>query len=129
MRENDYLQIISHIQMHSSKKDLFFTVRATSKGLTLLSLLEKLSVIRSYYKLDSGNYRVFLFYSRNYKTKRQIRLYARKTNDLQLSFTSLRMLNFLTPTSYFVIETNKGLMTHKEALPERIGGKLVAIVL
>ena len=129
MRENDYLQIISHIQMHSSKKDLFFTVRVTSKGLTLLTLLEKLSVVRSYYKLGAGNYRVFLFYSRNYKTKRQIRLYARKTNDLQLSLASLRMLNFLTPTSCFVIETSKGLMTHKEALMVRTGGKLVAVIL
>lgn len=129
MRENDYLQIISHVQMHAAKKDLFFTIRATSKGLKLLILLEKLSVIRSYYDLGSGNYRVFLFYSRNYKTKRQIRLYARKTNDLQLSHTSLNMLNFLTPTSYFVIETHKGLMTHKEALMRRIGGRLVAVVL
>lgn len=115
--------------MHAAKKDLFFTIRATSKGLKLLILLEKLSVIRSYYDLGSGNYRVFLFYSRNYKTKRQIRLYARKTNDLQLSHTSLNMLNFLTPTSYFVIETHKGLMTHKEALMRRIGGRLVAVVL
>ena len=129
MRQNDYLQIISHVQMHASKKDLFFIIRATGKGLALLALLEKLSVIRNYYDLGSGNYRVFLFYSRNYKTKRQLRLYARKTNDLQLSLASLRMLNFLTPSSYFVVETHKGLMTHKEALMGRMGGKLIAVVL
>ena len=129
MRGNHYLRIVSHIQLHTSKKDLFFNIRLTRKGLALIKLLEKLSVIRHYYNLGAGIYRIFPFYSRHYKSKRMIRLYTRNTNDLQVSLSPLHMMRSLSPTSHFLLETHKGLVTHKEALMRRTGGKLIAVIL
>ena len=95
----------------------------------MLKLLEKLSIVRNFYKLRLGSYKVFPFYSRNYKTKRSIKLYLRKTGDLQLSLTSLKALKLLTPASHFILETSQGVLTHKEALSRNIGGRLLAVVL
>lgn len=121
--------MISNLQIHIAQKSFSYLSKVTKKGLVLLKLLEKLSLIRSYYLVKGNTYRIFPFYTKNYKLKRGLRLYLRKSYDLQISLRSLYILNKTALTSHFVIETDLGVLTHREALYRKRGGKLILTVL
>ena len=56
------------------------------------------------------------------------KFYQKKT-PLKLSYKALLILKLYTFNSYMILSTDKGLMTHQEALKFRIGGHLICFML
>ena len=128
MVSNQRSHFLNQLKIGSSKRQLYFDTKISASVKPLAYLLQNLNMLRRFHKLNNGLYRVFPTYSRYRKSPRTMSLYARVNGRIRLSLASLRLLNFNSPHSYYVIETNKGLMTHKEALKARQGGLLLLII-
>jgi len=55
-------------------------------------------------------------------------VYLKSRGRIRISYEALRLLDINTPHSYYILETTRGTMTHKEAIKCRLGGLLVLIV-
>ena len=87
-----------------------------------------LNIIRRYYKVSGSMYRVFPAYSRARRRVRDYKTYTRVNGRIRLQLKALRLLNINTPHSYYILDTDKGLITHKEALKLKTGGLLLMII-
>ena len=121
---------LNQLRIASFGRKLFFDVQISTKVKPLALLLQGLNIIRRFYRLENSKniYRVFPSYSRYQKYSRTITPYLKSRGKTRLDYTSLRLLNVNTPHSYYVLETTKGIMTHKEALKYQLGGLLLFII-
>ena len=125
---NPHSHFLNRLNLGSSGRRLYFDIQLTSKTKTLASLLKSLNVLRRYHKLQNDTYRIFPSYTRYRRHARPIKTYARVNGRIRLTLNSLRLLNINSPHSYYVLETSKGLMTHKDALRRKTGGLLLLII-
>jgi len=127
---NNYAYFFNQLLISIKARRYYFDVRITRKLRPLARLLQTLNLIRRFHKVDNGKqiWRVFPAYSRNRKFSRELRTYARVRGKIVLNYQSLRLLNFNTPHSHYILETSVGIIAHKEALRRKIGGFLLAIV-
>lgn len=130
MIENQYAYIFNQLQMSAKGRRYSFNVRLTKAIKPVLRLLQTLNVVRRFHRFGIGSniYRVFPTYSRFRKSGRTLKTYTSKRGRINLSYNSLRLLNFNCPNSYYVLETTKGVITHKDAIRNRQGGLLLAIL-
>ena len=130
MIENRYSYIFNQLQISSRGKRYSFNVRVTTAVKPVLRLLQTLNLIRRFHRSETGSniYRVFPSYSRFRRSCRLLRVYARKRGRISLSYNSLRLLNYNSPHSYYILETPRGIVTHKDAIKHRHGGLLLAII-
>lgn len=119
---------LNQLKLGSSKKSMYFDTRITAKTKPIALLLQKLNILRRFCKLKGGLYRVFPAYSRYRRLARTITFYTKSSGRIVLTYKSLRILNINSPHSYYVLETSKGLMTHKEALRLKLGGLLLLVI-
>lgn len=129
MVRNRYSNFLNLLTISSLKKSLYFDVHMTSKLRRLASLLLSLNVIRRFHRLNSSTYRVFPSYTRYRRYARKYKTYTRLKGRIQLQAKAIRLLNINTPHSYYVLDTSRGVVTHKEALKFGIGGVLLMIIL
>ena len=129
IKDNRYAYVLSQLNMNIAKRKLFVDLYITKKGLRLIELLEKLNLIKSFYKINKTIFRINFLYTRNYKLKRSLFLYLRKGDSLHLTLKSIKILNLNMRFSYLLLETDKGLLTHKEAIYHKVGGRLLLSVL
>ena len=55
-------------------------------------------------------------------------MYRRAANPVRISLNALMILTTHTYASHLILNTPKGLITHREAIKRRTGGILVAII-
>jgi len=125
---NHHSYFLNQLRISSARRSLYFDVRVTTKTKTLASLLISLNVLRRFYKINDSTYRVFPSYTRYRRHTRTFKTYARVNGRIRMQKKALRLLNFLAPHTYYIIETNRGLITHKEAIRLGIGGFLLMII-
>ena len=130
MIENQYAYIFNQLQISAKGRRYSFNVRLTKAIKPVLRLLQALNVVRRFHRFAKGSniYRVFPTYSRFRKSGRTLRVYTSKRGRVTLSYQSLRLLNFNCPNSYYILETSKGIITHKDAIRHKQGGLLLAIL-
>lgn len=126
--KKNFLHFITKFKINVAKKNIFFDMRVTRTTRNILLLFENMGLIKSYYFHNLGYCRIFILYSKYYKNNRKIKLYLRKNEKLQLSNKLLVIFKLISPTSSLILQTNKGFITHKEALYNNVGGKLIAII-
>jgi ribosomal protein S8 len=110
------------------KKNMYFDIQITKKTLNFIKIIQQLGLVRNYYLLGKYKCRIFIFYTRSHKKTRSLRSYLTKSHSLRFSNKSLKTLNLIAPTSLFLLETNKGLILHKEAVYKKVGGNLLVVV-
>ena len=130
LQANSYSYLLSQLKLSSQSRRYYFEVRVSTTIKPLLTILQKINVVRRFSRVSAGSslYRVFPAYSRYRRNTRILRTYCKKRGRITLSIKSLRLLNFNSPHSYYIIETCKGIMTHKDAIKAQQGGLLLAIV-
>ena len=128
MTQNPASYFLSQLQLSSSRRRLFFDAQLTTKMKQLATILKKLNIITRFYRLEGSKYRFFPSYTRYRKSSRHVRTFTRPNGRLRFTRNSLRLVNFLTPHTYYLLDTPSGLITHKEALRLGHGGLLLAIV-
>lgn len=127
--QNSYSHLLNRLQITALQKQLFFDIRLTRKTKLLVTLLVKLNVVRRFHKISYLEYRVFPAYTQFRKFMRPMQTYTRTNSRHIFKLNSIRILNQNTPNSYYILETSKGLMTHKDALREGVGGILLLKIL
>lgn len=128
MVDNSHSYFLNQLLINSAQRRLFFDVRVTAKTKSLASILVQLNVLRRFHKQDGNQYRIFPAYTRYRRRSRPIKTYARVNGRIRFKLKTLQTINTNTPHSYYILETPKGLMTHKEALRNGTGGLLLLIV-
>lgn len=125
---NPYNYFFNQLQITSAQRKLYFNVNLFQKSKQLAELLIHLNVIRRFYRIKGNLYRVFPTYSRFRKQARALKSYTRVRGRHNLRLKTIQTLNLNTPNTHYILETDKGLMTHKDALKHSIGGSLLAVV-
>ena len=128
IKNNPYLSVLSKINIATAQKSLFFDTKLSKRSKELLKLLKKNAFLKNYVHIGQGFYRVFLLFTRHYKSKRQKKLYLKKNLYLKLSLETLKLLNINAPGSHYILETQRGVMGHKSAINLGQGGSLVCLI-
>lgn len=130
MQTNPYSYLFNQLKLGSQSRRYYLEVHISKSLKPLLKVLQDVNFIRRFHRVSPGSslYRVFPSYSRYRRTTRTLRTYCKKRGRVTLTLKSLRLLNFNSPHSYYIVETSRGIMTHKEALVAQKGGYLLAII-
>jgi ribosomal protein S8 len=128
MVQNSYSQFLNQLKITASQKKLFFEIRLTTKTKALANLLVRMNVVRRFHRVSATSHRVFPAYTRHRKYLRRIQTYTRANSRHRFRLSTIRTLHNSTPNSYYILETDKGLMTHKDALRNQIGGLLLVVI-
>ena len=125
---NSYSYFLNQVSLAAGRRAHFFDAVLTTKTKHLALLLLDLNILRSFYRVDGSLYRFIPSYARSRRIPRFLKTYSRANGRPVLSLRALRVLALTTPTSHYVLETDKGLMTHREALHRRKGGLLLFVL-
>ena len=106
------------------RQHYYFILHLTRRNLSFLKLLRQLNLIRRFYHITPTQLKVFPTY--NLRSPRpRIKPYYRTRSRLVIRLAALRLLHQSLGNSLLVLETHKGVITHKEALQLKIGGVLI----
>jgi ribosomal protein S8 len=128
INQNSLSYFINNFRIATAKKKLYFDVQLTSRSLSLCQIFYNLNLIRRFTRLNSTTYRLYPSYSISRNSTRKIKTYLKSSHYLTLSVQVLKLLNLNLPTSYIILETSKGIITHKEALKYKVGGRLLICI-
>ena len=103
-----------------------------SKTLRLVALLNSLGYL-SYVLLNNENsvkkYMMFTpFFFKNTSFYRSLALISTPVKKFTLTLKALIILNRSLKNSFLILETSKGLLTHKEALKFGVGGFILCLL-
>jgi len=68
---------------------------------------------------------IYLLYWKSYPTARNYKLMSRPGKYFYISHQALRLLSKKTHASVFLLSTSRGIITHRNALLNNIGGILM----
>src|SRR6056300_194335 len=128
MITNRYAYTINHLKFTLARKALYGIVENTRLVVNLLRLLRDLNIIRRFHFSPNNKVTFYPYYDKRRKALIQIRSLAKSKKHLYLKYTSLRLLQGSLGGSLFVLETSRGLMTHKTALKNRLGGFVICFI-
>lgn len=128
MIQHPYTNFLNQLKLASTNRKLAFSIHISTKLKPLVSLLLSLNIIRRIHKINDCRYKVFPTYTRYRKYIRPLKVYLRADGTVQMTLKALTILNFNSPHTYYILETSKGIMTHKDALKYKIGGRLLLVV-
>ena len=126
---NSYSDFLNQFLLCSFKKRLYSEMKLTTRSKQLARLFLTLNLIRRIKKVNINTWRFFPTYGRVRRHGRVIKVFNLTSSKLTLSLRALQILNINCPFSYYVIETNRGIMTHKDALKRKLGGFLICAIL
>lgn len=125
---NSYTLFTSLLKINLAQKKFSFDVKLNRTVITFLKLLYHKKVIRRYVKIGVNKYRIFPNWSSLNFSSKKIRFFQKKT-PITLSYKSLKFLQKSTFNSMLILNTNKGLITHTEAIKYQVGGHLICLIL
>ena len=99
----------------------------TVKLLHFVKLLYQLGVIRRFVNIKKGLYRIFPNWHTDLGTAHNIRFFRNK-RPIHVKYKALSVIQTYTFNSTLILHTDKGLLTHKEALKNKIGGQLICTI-
>jgi ribosomal protein S8 len=126
--KRDYGFFTNQLKINISNKNYYFDTYVNTDIKKILEIYYKLGVVRRFSKISTKKYRIYINWVGEHSTIKSIKFFQ-KTNPIRLTYKSLLLINLYTFNSNFLLETNKGLITHNEALRFKIGGNLVCLVL
>ena len=125
---NSLAHFVNHFKIATNQKSLYFDVHLTTRSLQLLVLFYNLNLVRRYLKLSNSNYRVYPTYTFYRNRTRKIKIYLKSNHYLTIPIKLLKTVNLTRPYSHLILETNKGILTHKQALNFKVSGRLILII-
>lgn len=126
---NSYSDFLNQFLLCSLKKRLYAEMKLTTRSKQLARLFLTLNLLRRIKKVHCDVWRFFPTYGRVRRHGRIVKVFNLTSSKKILSLRALRILNINYPFSYYVIETDRGIMTHKDALKYKLGGFLICAIL
>jgi len=117
--------VINLININKLKKNLHFNIFFTKKNLLFINFLKNFSFINKYYIIKMKNkfyIKIYLYYYKNKIISNNFKILSTPSKSFFLSYKSLRLLSKRTSSSIFILSTDKGILSHKQALNQKLGG-------
>jgi ribosomal protein S8 len=125
----NYFHFINHLKLSIARKNFSFLVVVNIQTVKLMSLFQKLNIIRGFYKVSSNKYVVFNSWNTLTPNSIKIKSYSRSSSPIKFKLDTLKVLKKHTFRSFIVLNTTKGILTHQEALRHKVSGSLICIIL
>lgn len=131
VKYNKYAYLINHINIALSKKMYSITVLMSVKVFRLLKLLHRLGIVSRYFISDNeGTLKItmtfFKFKGSTYFSK--IRQISTPSKKHYITYRSLLLVRPALKSSFMILSTSEGLITHKEALSRKVGGLMLCFI-
>jgi ribosomal protein S8 len=124
-----YAYTINMVNINAAKKNLTFNILFTRKVIKLLAFFKKSGVICDYKILLTTEkrpvIRVFLSYYKNLPLNKNFKLLSRPSRTFYMSLKALRFVAKRVGSAVYIISTDKGLMSHDDAILAKRGGILI----
>jgi ribosomal protein S8 len=117
--------VINLININKLKKNLHFNIFFTKKNLLFINFLKNFTFINKYYIIKIKNkfyIRIYLYYYKNKIISNNFKILSSPSKSFFLSYKSLRLISKRTSSSIFILSTDRGLLSHKQALNQKLGG-------
>lgn len=122
-----FFDSITRIRNSSNLKMKFVKIRTSKFILNVLSILYELGFIAGFKIINLKETLVFLRYLHNFSVFRNLLPISKPSKFIFISKKQLNYYNFNKRNfnSFFLISTNKGILTDKQCISLGIGGKLI----
>lgn len=132
MYQSPYAYLIAHLNLAFKNDKRIHRILCTKKTLKLMKVLRQEGCV-TYLIPRSVNItkRYLLFTPYFYKQTtffKYIRLISTISKKFTVTFKALIIINRSLKSSLLLIETSKGILTHKDALRLRVGGLLLCVI-
>lgn len=127
-----YNNIIDEVMMAYRGNRLFFVAKKTSYNIRILKVLKSQGIVMSFYLCkvdDADSIKVFLKYvNLEIPFLLPCKHYFKGGYKLNISLKKLSRISDSLGGTSLILSTNLGLLTHKECLERKVGGKLYLII-
>ena len=123
--------IANHFNILNSKKQPRITVKFTKKSYKLIQLLYNSRIIQNYLVINRHNKKYIIFNTYYYKSTSyfsHLKIVSTPSKAHTISLKALKISNKSLGNSIMILETDKGVITHTEALSYKIGGKILGVI-
>lgn len=133
MESGLYLKFLSQLRINIAKKNLFFKISLNNQEIDMMQLLTQKGVIRRFFKLhfNVNNKEMYIIYPNHTQldnSNLRLILFSRNADHIKLSLNALKLINTASGASSYILKTNKGLLTHQEAIKYKTGGILICLL-
>ena len=128
MQKLDYINFINHYKISVAQHTFFFIVRQTPQISQILNVFQKLGLVRRFVRVNNRFYRVYPTWAFNRNYLHNIKVHSHPKNHLRIKLNALWVLKQSIGSSTILLNTTKGILTHREALKYRLGGHLLCVI-
>ena len=127
---NSYAFLINHINLLIISKRRSATLRYNTKSFRLLMVLQKLGYINSSLIVSKNKklIKISPFFYKKLTFFKGISLVSTPSKIFTIKVKTLKTLNTSIGSTLVILETSKGIITHKDAMRLNVGGKLLCIL-
>lgn len=134
IRYNQYAYVINHFNILNPKRMKSIKIIKTTGTMRLVRALHRYGVISNFIVVRSASKlrEQIIFTSTQYSCSTyfgSIRLVSSPSKAHTISIKALRLASKSVGTSLIFLETNKGIITHTEALKMNVTGRILCVVL
>lgn len=127
MQYDPYAYIINHLNISLSRKLLRTTVRFSKKFLDLVHILQSSGLIKNYlvFGKERKYIRFSIFYYKGKAFFSGVRLISTLSKKFHISLNALRRLHTVSASTTYILNTSRGIITHRDAIRRNTGGTLL----
>jgi len=128
---NKNIYVLNHYNILNISKQHVVKILYTKKVLRIIKLFYKIGLINNYfiYKKKHFFYLKFsLFFYKNTVFFKNIKIISTSTKKHYITYKTLKLLNFFLKSSILILSTSLGILTHNQALKNKIGGLLLFLI-
>ena len=126
---NSYVS--NHFNILNSKKMPRVTITFTKKSHSVVKLLYSMRIIQGYMLVYKNNTKFIVFNSYHYRGVpyfTHFKLISTSSKPCSISLKALKTVNKSIGNSIIILETDKGIVSHEDAISYKIGGRLLGVI-
>lgn len=131
IKYNPNSYVANHFNILNSKKLPRITILYTKRSYGLIRSLYGARVIQNYILLTRKNTKYIIFSSYHYKNTTyfsHLRIVSTPSKAHTISLSALKIVNSALGNSIILLETDRGIITHSDALSYKMGGRILGVV-
>lgn len=129
-----YSYVSNHYNLLVSKKHRFKSITFNKSTIKIVKILYRSGVITNFIVTKNlpnnkqPNIKFTVLFYKNSSFFKKIKLISTPSKQFFVTKTTLKLSQKVFKTSLIIISTNKGLLTHQEAIALGLGGKVIYII-
>jgi len=129
-------RIISFFKISIQNRNILVKYRKSELLVSILECFLKEGFISGYFEKDGYMYIILKYSSTGESVMKNFKIFYKRPFEITISYKELKSNNFYKnylmktgeKSSLCILSTDKGILTHKDALINHVGGKLLFVV-